>query len=119
MADATETLWEVEVACPDADTARTIAQAAVHSRLAACAMVVPGVASVYRWQGEVVHEVEALLRLKSSPDLFPALCALIRARHPYDLPAITALPAAALGPGVAGWLSAELSRAAGAEGSAP
>lgn len=99
---------EVEVACPDPDTARAIARAALSARLAACGNVLPGMDSVYRWRGTVQTDPEALLRLKTLPALFDPLCALIRAHHPYDLPAIVALPAMALGPGVADWLRAEL-----------
>ena len=119
MADATEILWEVEVACPDPDTARAIARAAVEARLAACATVLPGAESHYRWHAEVVQDVEALLRLKSTPALVAALCALIRTRHSYELPAIVAWPAAALGPGVAGWLTDELSPGPGAGAATP
>jgi periplasmic divalent cation tolerance protein len=98
---------EIEMTCPDAGTARAIARAAVEARLAACGWVIPGVEAVYRWQGAVDHAPEVLLRLKSRADLFDPLCALIRARHPYDLPAIVALPVVALGPGVADWWRAE------------
>ena len=97
---------EVEVTCPDAECARALAEAAVAARLAACGWVIPGVLAVYRWQGAVEAAPEVLLRLKSRVDLFDALCDLIRAGHPYDLPAIVAVPVARLGPGVAGWWQA-------------
>lgn len=98
---------EIEVTCPDAATAQALAQAAVEARLAACGWVIPGVTAVYHWQGAVESAPEVLLRLKSRADLFDPLCALIRAGHPYDLPAIVALPVAGLGPGVAEWWRAE------------
>ena len=99
---------EVEVTCPDAACAQGLAEAAVAARLAACAWVVPGVLSVYRWRGAVETAPEVLLRLKSRADLFEPLCALIRAGHPYDLPAIVAVPVARLGPGVADWWEGEI-----------
>lgn len=98
---------EVEVTCPDAACAQRLAEAAVAVRLAACGWVIPGVLAVYRWQGAVETAPEVLLRLKSRADLFDGLCALIRAGHPYDLPAIVAVPVARLGPGVAAWWEAE------------
>jgi periplasmic divalent cation tolerance protein len=105
--DGPAPLWEVEVTCPDIETARAIARAAVAARLAACANILPGVESHYRWQGEVQTDAEVLLRLKTAPALFMALSATICTHHPYDRPAISALPAVALGPGVAAWLSIE------------
>jgi periplasmic divalent cation tolerance protein len=98
---------EIEVTCPDEAVADAIARAAVAARLAACVWVIPGVTAVYRWQGAVETAPEVLLRLKSRADLFDRLCALIRAQHPYELPAIVALPVAALGPGVGAWWQAE------------
>jgi periplasmic divalent cation tolerance protein len=98
---------EVEVSCPDAESARAVARAAVEAGLAACGWVIPGVEAVYRWQGAVEAAPEVVLRLKTRADLFPPLCDLIRARHPYDLPAIVALPVLALGPGVSAWWEKE------------
>ena len=100
-------LWEVEVTCPDTDTARAIARAAVAARLAACGNIMAQVESHYHWAGEIRTDTEVLLRLKTKPALFVGLCAVICDHHPNELPAITALPAVALGPGVAAWLSME------------
>ncbi len=94
---------EVEVTCPDAGTARAIARAAVEARLAVCGWVIPGVEAVYRWEGAVETGDEVVLRLKTRKDRFEALCRLITSLHPYELPAIVALPVAASGPGVAAW----------------
>jgi periplasmic divalent cation tolerance protein len=95
---------EVEVNCPDLDCARAIARAAVEAGLAACANVIAGVESVYLWQGRVESDPEVTLRLKSRMAVFDRLCALIVSLHPYDLPAIVALPVLASNPGYADWL---------------
>ena len=95
---------EVEVNCPDLEVARAIGRAAVEAGLAACANVIAGVESVYLWQGQVESEPEVALRLKSRMAVFDRLCALIGRMHPYDLPAIVALPVLAAGPGYTGWL---------------
>ena len=95
---------EVEVSCPDAETARRIARAAVEAGLAACANILPGVESIYLWQGRIEAEPEVALRLKSRGACFEALCALITRLHPYDLPAIIALPLVAANPGYGEWL---------------
>ena len=79
---------------PDADTAERIARVLVEERLAACVNVLPGVASLYRWEGEVREDAESALILKTTASRFEGLRARIRALHSYDLPAILALPAA-------------------------
>lgn len=87
---------EVRVAlatAPDLETAARIARALVEERLAACANVIPGVRSIYRWQGRVEDEAEVLLVLKTCADRVDALGARLRALHPYTLPELVALPA--------------------------
>jgi periplasmic divalent cation tolerance protein len=100
-------LIEVEVTCPDEDSARHVARAALDARLVACANILPGVESLFHWQGQIDSETEVLLRMKAAGAHFDALCAIITGHHPYDLPAITALPVAAIGPGVADWVATE------------
>ncbi|MCC6007601.1 MAG: divalent-cation tolerance protein CutA [Rhodobacteraceae bacterium] len=108
-------LLEVEVTCPDADVARDIARACLSARLAACANILPGVESLFHWQGDIAAEGEALLRLKSQEAHFDALAAMIARHHPYDLPAITALSVRRAGPRVQGWVEAETGGRAAAE----
>ncbi|WP_296644001.1 divalent-cation tolerance protein CutA [Roseinatronobacter sp.] len=100
-------LIEVEVTCPDADSARQIARAALEARLVACANILPGLESLFHWQGLIDSESEVLVRMKAPAGQFDALCHVIAAHHPYELPAITALPLTAIGPGVAEWVATE------------
>ncbi len=79
-------------ACPDRETARTIAAALVERQAAACVNILPGVTSVYRWQGAVEQAEEWLLLIKTTRDRYPDLEADIRARHPYEVPEIIAVP---------------------------
>ena len=60
--------------CPDRETAEGIAGAVVAAGLAACVNVLPGVTSVYLWQGEVQKEPEILLVMKTRADRFEQLC---------------------------------------------
>lgn len=78
--------------CPDADSAARIARALVAEGLAACVNQLPGVASVYRWQGEVHEDSEVLLVIKTTESAFAALAARLRALHPYDTPELIAWP---------------------------
>ncbi|MEM8580703.1 MAG: divalent-cation tolerance protein CutA [Pseudomonadota bacterium] len=79
----------VSVTCPDMDTARMLARAALEARLVACANILPGVESHFWWEGNLNHEKEALLILKSTEECRAQLVSLIQTRHPYELPAIT------------------------------
>lgn len=80
---------ELHLPCPDAETAQALARAAVEGRLAACANLMGGVTSVFRWQGAVETEAEVIAVFKTTRAQLPALVALLRDSHPYDLPAIT------------------------------
>lgn len=81
--------------CPDAATARQIATALVAGGLAACVNRIPGIRSLYQWEGEIRDDGEELLVIKTTADRYPAAEAAIRASHPYDLPEIIALPVSA------------------------
>ncbi|WP_101067771.1 divalent cation tolerance protein CutA [Roseovarius salinarum] len=75
--------------CPDLDSARALAEAALAQRLAACANAATEVLSLFHWQGAVEQEPEVQITFKTTADLRPALVQLIEAEHPYDLPVIT------------------------------
>ena len=80
--------------CPDAACADTIATTLVEERLAACVSRLPGMHSVYRWEGRVERSGEVLLLIKTTHDRLPALTARVQALHPYELPELIAVEAA-------------------------
>ncbi len=77
---------------PDAEAGERIGRALVEERLAACANVVPGVVSIYRWKGRLERSGEALVVLKTTRDRLEALQARVVELHPYDVPEVIALP---------------------------
>ena len=97
----------VEVTCPDRTVAEDIGRACVAAGLVACANILPGAVSVFRWDGAVQTEAEAILLMKTRADRFDAICAEVAARHPYDMPAILALPVTAASPAFADWVRTE------------
>ena len=99
---------EVHVTTPDAPTATRLAHLLVEDRLAACVQVLPGVTSVYRWQGSVETAQEHLLLVKTTAASFGAIRERVDAEHPYDTPEVIALPVVAVAPGYAAWLSASV-----------
>jgi periplasmic divalent cation tolerance protein len=78
--------------CPDAASARKLAQTLVGERLAACVNQLLGVQSTYRWQGAVTSDSEVLLLIKTTATRLPALQARLLELHPYDLPELIAVP---------------------------
>ena len=71
--------------------ARRLAQAVLQARLAACVQV-QAITSHYRWQGALHQEPEQRLDCKTTAQAVPALLALLRAQHPYDLPELLVQP---------------------------
>jgi periplasmic divalent cation tolerance protein len=76
---------------PDRRNAEKLAVLLVERRLAACVNILAPCASVYRWQGEIQHDEEHPLIIKTVQDRYAELEALIRANHPYELPEIVAV----------------------------
>lgn len=95
------------ITCPDRRSAQRIASALVEARLAACINLVPGVISIFRWEGRLQKSSEILLIVKSSTRSFPALVKAVRHLHPYTVPEIIRLPIAAGFPAYLKWLKKE------------
>ena len=84
----------VLVTAPDEATASRLARTLVEERLVACANLVPGIRSIYRWEGVVQDDSEWLLILKTRRDRSAELAARVSELHPYELPEVIALAAA-------------------------
>jgi periplasmic divalent cation tolerance protein len=78
--------------CGSAEEAEKVSRALVEGNLAACVNIVPGVQSIYRWQGAVEQSGEWLLVIKSRRDLFARLTAELRRVHSYEVPEAIAVP---------------------------
>ena len=78
--------------CPDQATAEALAESLVDEGLAACVNILPGVLSVYRWEGRLAKDNEVLLLIKTTEQRLAELTALIQTQHPYDVPEVIALP---------------------------
>lgn len=78
--------------CCSEKEGRHIAEALVESKLAGCVNLLPGVHSIYRWQGEMEKAAEVLLLIKSTADRFDELRTRITELHSYEIPEIIALP---------------------------
>ncbi|HHQ5455623.1 TPA: divalent-cation tolerance protein CutA [Aeromonas veronii] len=95
--------------CPDQTSADLLCEQLLNQRLAACINQLPGINSVYRWQGKVERATEIQLIIKSRQPLFAKLQACIQANHPYEVPELLALPVSAGLPAYLDWLNGETS----------
>ena len=84
MADA----LELHVTMPDRERATALARALVDEGLAACVNIVPGVTSIYRWEGRLQEDDEVLCLIKTRPAVFERARARILELHPYEVPEI-------------------------------
>jgi periplasmic divalent cation tolerance protein len=75
------------------EEARKLVKALVHERVIACGTILPAATSIFRWKNEVKEESEAVVLLKTDASRWDALVAAVRARHPYEVPELLALPA--------------------------
>ena len=97
----------VLMTAPDAETGERLARALVEARLAACVNVVPGVRSVYRWEGRVECDGEVLLVAKTRAGRTAELAARVGELHPYELPELLELAADGGSAGYLAWVRAE------------
>lgn len=92
---------------PDEASAQALATTLVAERLAACVNVLAPCRSTYHWQGGIESAAEVPLLIKTTAERYKALEAAIRARHPYELPEIIAVPIAHGLPEYLAWLVTE------------
>ncbi len=90
------------------EEADRIAQALVTEMLAACVNVIPGITSVYRWEGKLRRDQEWLLVAKSRHDVLADLTQRVQALHSYDVPEIIALPLTGGSEAYLRWIDSEV-----------
>jgi periplasmic divalent cation tolerance protein len=77
---------------PDHETARDISNELVTKKLAACANILPGVESIYRWKEQIESGNETLVLFKLSEDRRSDFQEKLRSLHPYEIPEIIFVP---------------------------
>lgn len=82
----------VYATCPDAAGAERIGRQLVEEGCCACVNIIPGMRSVYRWQGRIETADEAVLIVKASPDGLERASRRLRELHPYAEPCVLHLP---------------------------
>ncbi len=92
------------------EEAARIANSIVEERLAACVNIVTGIRSIYRWEGRICDEKEALLIVKTREELFDALSEKVKNMHSYTVPEIIAIHVVKGFRPYLSWLNEETSR---------
>lgn len=90
------------------DEATRLAEMLVEKRLAGCVQILPGVESVYRWQGRIERQEEVLLIAKTVSAKFDELSNEVTAVHSYETPEVVAVPIARGSGPYLEWLRASL-----------
>jgi periplasmic divalent cation tolerance protein len=101
------TFSTVYITASDKDEAMAIGKALVTDRLAACANVFDGVRSLYRWEGKVQDDQEAVLILKTRAELVDAVTNRVKELHSYNVPCIVSWPIQDGNSEYLSWLHAE------------
>ena len=87
-------------------------RALVERRLAACVNILPGMVSLYRWQGAIERGEEAVMIIKTRASLSEAVRAAVKEMHAYTTPAILVIPLEDVDPDYHAWIEAETEAAA-------
>ncbi len=100
----------VLVTGPDAETLAGIARALLEEGLIACANILPGVFSIYRWEGAVHEEGEALAIFKTTAEAVGPLTSRVLELHPYDVPEVVCVPVASGAAPYLDWVRRQVGR---------
>ncbi|PRW61281.1 Nitrogen regulatory PII-like isoform 1 [Chlorella sorokiniana] len=94
----------VFVTVPSAEVGRKIANSLVENKLAACVNIIPGLVSIYSWQGKIESDAELLLKIKTRKQLLPELTEHVKGLHPYDECEVTAVDVTGGSPSYLAWV---------------
>jgi periplasmic divalent cation tolerance protein len=87
--------------------AEAAGRALVERRLCACVNILPGMVSLYWWQGKIDRGDEVVMIIKTRASLAEAVRAAVRQMHSYTTPAILVLPIESVDPDYHAWIVEE------------
>ncbi|WP_194820534.1 divalent-cation tolerance protein CutA [Nocardia sp. XZ_19_385] len=103
MANETE-LVDVSVTASDPEWLAEFTRRLVSDRLAACGNIIPGIRSIYRWDGQIHDDGENLVVLHTRRSLVPEIIERANAEHADDTPQVLAVPVVDVHPGYRQWV---------------
>ena len=92
---------------PSLETAEAEGARLVDMRLAACVNILPGMVSIYAWEGKRHRDEEVVMLIKTRRTLADRVIAEVKSRHPYETPALLILPVDGGSDAYIGWLCAQ------------
>lgn len=92
---------------PDKQTAVSIAQKLLEQKLIACANIIPGVVSIFEWEGACNQESEVICLYKTANNSVQKLMDVLENMHPYETPAIVCLSAEETLPAFESWVATQ------------
>lgn len=92
----------------NAEEAERMGRLALEQRMCACVNIIPGMRSLYWWQGKLEQSQECVLLFKTEANRYDALEALINKEHTYQTPAIFSIPVDRVHPDYEAWLKGEM-----------
>jgi periplasmic divalent cation tolerance protein len=92
---------------PSAEAAAEVGKELVEGRLAACVNILPGMRSIYRWEGRIAQDEEAVMIIKTRASLAEAVMAATKRRHSYTNPALLVIALEGGAADYLGWLMQE------------
>ncbi|MBO9668611.1 MAG: divalent-cation tolerance protein CutA [Bdellovibrio sp.] len=98
------------IPCPDKECAEKISRTLLTEKMIGCANIIPGMTSMYWWEGKIETSSEYILILKTleSSDARKNLEKRVQELHPYEVPCIMALPVAGINDSFKNWLEQNL-----------
>jgi periplasmic divalent cation tolerance protein len=105
MTDASDNFLVVLCTAPSPEVGGELGRGLVEQKLAACVNIIPGLRSIYCWQGETKDDAECQLLIKTRRSRFEAVASWIREHHPYSEPEIIAVPIVAGSPSYLDWVA--------------
>lgn len=105
MADTTDTpMALIYCPCPGLAEAKRLGGAVLDARLAGCVNILPGMVSLYDWEGAREESAEVVLIAKTSAEKASEAQAFIVREHPYDVPAVLVIAPVGVNAGYRDWL---------------
>jgi periplasmic divalent cation tolerance protein len=89
---------------PTAEAAESVGRELIEQRLAACVNVIAGMTSLYRWEGRIARDSEAVMIIKTRQGAADAVIAAVKERHSYTNPALLVVPVEGGSPDYIAWL---------------
>ncbi|XP_058811545.1 protein CutA homolog isoform X3 [Topomyia yanbarensis] len=93
------------VTTPNENSAKTLARLLVERKLAACVNIIPGIMSIYEWEGKINEDQEQLLMIKTRTSRVNELSKFVRDNHPYSVAEVISVPIENGNPPYLEWLS--------------